>query len=301
MAGKMGNWNAKNLYLNLKSVYMNYTAGDNQESKGGYDKSYINFKLFYDRCNDFVAITNSTKYPADKYKEIEEIQAYFKSKVGEYAYQKDRRPQDAIDFLNDCAKKFAVHKLYFDTYQYSDFNFDPERIFFQMKGPTLEVISSSFESGTAIDDAKIRVDLLNLSKITSAELRTSDAGRSSFLFLYGQTNYDNGGREVQDFWMMAKKRAYIGAKKARKKDAERYENNKNEMMAISNGSKEISTVFSALKSGNKFIDFFLFFNTNNDQFRNGNYAERIREAVQFLIDYFPKKKEEMAGQTKSKF
>jgi hypothetical protein len=42
------------------------------------------------------------------------------------------------------------------------------------------------------------------------------------------------------------------------------------------------------RSTDGYFDIFLFFNRDSPQFINGKYADRIEEAFQLLVDYFPK-------------
>ena len=93
----MGKWTPKVLYMYLRSWYK---IEDKEK------ESYKFFEEMNRHCDNFFAMIDKSTYPQDKYNEIVTAQKYFESKINELAYQKDRKPQDAIDFLNESAKKF---------------------------------------------------------------------------------------------------------------------------------------------------------------------------------------------------
>lgn len=102
---KQGKWTSRVLYLYLKSSYENMTASS-QRSSSSYKESFDNYVLFGENCDKFFQIIDKATYPQEKYNDIVAIHQYFKQKAQEHANEKDRTPQDAINFLNECAKKF---------------------------------------------------------------------------------------------------------------------------------------------------------------------------------------------------
>ncbi|TDP61043.1 hypothetical protein [Flavobacterium dankookense] len=101
-------WSPKVLFLHLKSAYR-YFQLDNSSNK-----SYDNFFILSKQSESMLATIDKTTYPQEKYNEIVLMNGYFQKKTKEFEVQKDRTPQEAIDFLNKCAKDFPAKD---DTFQ----------------------------------------------------------------------------------------------------------------------------------------------------------------------------------------
>lgn len=288
LAVKMGTWKPKILYLNLKSVYLNYTAANGQTSNGQYAKRYDNFKLFFERCTTFFSLIDKATYPPEKYKEIAAIQTYFKGKVDEYTATKDRTPQDAIDFLNECAKRFPIDKKV-PAYQ-NDEGIEPiwQSLSFELKDSILIIkqLKKEKHDRTVFSYATIYMtDLSQITGILSKDFNGNICNDCGYCYLTGtETSWFNNSGNKQ-----------YGLKGC--------------VVSYSYGDTSASVGFAfqnwkhtslqILATPNKYWNGGLFDQTSAN-FQDGDYANRIKDAFQFLIDYFPKKKEE-TNETKSKF
>nr|WP_162988913.1 hypothetical protein [Pedobacter schmidteae] len=261
--------------------------------------------------NVFFKITNQATYPAEKYKEIQDIQAYFKTKAEELAYQKDRTPQDAINFLNECFKKFP-------KYPYSESNkiTKIEREI-SLYGTCLcmltKAIFHDYEYNRHFYHVKGSTKYFDLSKLwlNTFDVKYDELLKVKEVLTTGQLRYDGDNKFLAGYVAYSTNEGRIGTDNL-------YKNEKsvlkifNEMVLVPcsvafddnslKNAKQLGAFESRLISSSDAYDFIgLNFNKNAAEFIDGNYEKRIMEAYKFLLDYFPKKKEETAKQSKNKF
>lgn len=305
-------WNPKILYLYLKSVYQNYTAGSNQKSQRSYNKTYDNFKRFYEDCNGFLYTVDKNTYPKEKYQEIEDIQKYFKNKMDEYASQKDRTPKDAIDFLNECAKRFPGGYIK-SSYNVEKYTLRTETLSFELTNHFLKVIAEENKLPKKGYDSKsidLRIDIYDLSE-------GNIEYKNLFLLITPYYSYRQY-YTIYDYYSNRKR-----DKEQRERTEDRIQKKKNFIPSDANltealsekkgsehyGWKKIDRMHaganfdgSSYGSDFNFYDYFLRYSDSNQaDWEKGNYEERIREALRFLIDSVPKKKAEEKEQIKTKF
>jgi len=298
-----GKWVPKVLYLHIKSAYKNLTE-PNQTSSERISKSWGNFAAIYVKCLHFFDIVDKKTYPPDKYKEMQDIQKWSKAKEGEYAHQKDRKPQDAVDFLNECIKNYGRppirSELAGEAYGVKNQ--------FQLKGSNLLLIKEySYHASAYIRPSSSGetcvIDRIDLTKVNNLMLdgdtklliegQVYEKNSSGNPMADATTNrYDRINSTTHSFWCWESESIDV---KASKKNRSEFDNFR------SNAVEKPETIIKRKKDN---MDFLQFFTSGNSQFKNEKYAERIKDALQFLIDYFPKYKEEevqVKEQPKSKF
>jgi len=281
--GKMNNkWTPKSLYLLLKSTYKGQTE---ERSSTAFTKDYNNYLGISSLCDQFFKIIDKKTYPAEKYKEIQDIQKWSKAKEGEYAHQKDRQPEDVVDFLNECAKKFPnklTNVRYRNRQQWEtedSFNLKYRTIdslYFKLDKNILKVFSLIRQRGIKEkwNEFLLAEDKVFFGKITSIKIeKRKEEYREERMAGYLLGEGSNVYRRGQNF---SKKFEYTG------------------FNSLDKQWKESTTGY----------DIYYYFDISSQEFKDGNYGERIKEAFEFLIDYFPKQKAEevqVKEQPKSKF
>jgi type II secretory pathway pseudopilin PulG len=301
LKNQMGSWNAKTLYLYLKCVQKSY------DLQTGYNKNYNTFSGFATLCDDFFRMIDKNTYPADKYKEMQKIQTYFKQQTEQYISQKGRTPQDAVDFLNECFIKFP-------DYKYADKEKEIIKIErkISLNGTTLCVISKAIFKMTSehksnfiryytkghtsyYDLSKLRFEVFNnnglLQKLTTGETRYFEGKKR----LDGYVEYEVNEEDLGVSSLYKNEKAALKLYEAITLLPP---------SVVFDFDKDVPDPYEGEMYYNNDCACFDFVFDNFDQFsqefKDGNYAERIRDAFQFLVDAFPKKKEE-ATQPKSKF
>ena len=298
----------KVLYLMIKAVNNNLET-DKESSKNKLTKSYENYTKFYGYTTSFLKLVDPKTYPTEKLKEIELIRKSFEKGITLYEFQKGRTPEDAVAFLNDCAAKFprkrhGERKLIFTSVK------------FTFESPYLRVIDynlqSSYIPGTEFSG--VTVTFIDLSRINGIVKYSLDAENAEYLKcanceiweFSGFKNVEkpiNGGelkrtfvdgivesrrlsyRTGKDFSITDKslwadtaflpQQAFSTWKDIDEiKDSSRYKKNPSNLYFLSNP--------------NRLMDGALF-NEEAAEFQSGDYATRIKDAIQYLIDYVPKK------------
>ncbi|MBW1655352.1 hypothetical protein [Flavobacterium quisquiliarum] len=290
---KMDKWTPKVLYLYLKSSFKN--EPDNYKE---------NLELS-NLCSEFFKITNKTTYPPEKYKEILEIQAYFKRKTEELAYQKDRTPQDAVNFLNECFKKFP-------EYPYNDDKIIKIEREISLNENFLCIISKALfhtnYGGSNLYYSKGQTIYLDLSKLWLSKFNVKyDAGLTvAQLLTDGLFEYDGDKKRLIGYISYRKNEDRLDPKEiySREKNAQKdfdamilvpssvaFDNKKSKQLSVFENTLYQPTGYDFISTN---------FNTSAVEYKEGNYEKRIMEAYKFLLDYFPKK-EEKTETTTSKF
>lgn len=270
------------IYLEIKSTYGGF-ADENGKCK--IDHTYSNFQNALNRCKDFDIVLGDKKnsYPADKYKEIQDIKSYFNTQVQAFAYQKNRTPQKAIAFLNESVWKFRGEVKLGDD-RYPSLMQSASRIYFQLDSPYLKIVSYGENKRPKLDFKSVyyRVDILDLSNISKSRI---PAMGSDVIYLDGSTSYQDN-QKVPDFWFYTSSREYITVEHVSKKEAKYNETKMGHINSDTTGIAKNFRSFSRLgiNTGN----FLMFFNTHSVEFKEGKYGDRIREALDYLIDYIPK-------------
>jgi hypothetical protein len=287
---KMGKPNPRILYLDLKAIYNNLES-KNDKSEYSLKKNFRNYERFSGYCDDFFAAVDKSTYPADKYAEIVEIQKYLKEGVKQYAYEKDRKPEDAIAFLNQCAQKFAHknHNTRYINYHTGDCHFS-----FSLDSAYLIINVLANLTGDApryhwVARERIRIDLSKVWIETGAfqyYIIYKD-------FLYNEFGYMTSILEKYGSALTDKEAPIIVSTKTYADNKAKYDNinwywNWNYDRKMEFPQEKFESEINRLgyrKIGSGFYIYNLF-ETGSEEFRDGNYRKRIKDAFEFLIEYF---------------
>jgi len=274
------------LYLEIKSTYGAFV---DKEGKCKIDHTYTNFQKALNRCKDFDLVLGDHKnsYPADKYKEIQDIKTYFNTQVQALAYQKDRTPQDAVDFLNECTKIYKGGLLKYAIDPGHSFMSDA-KISFQLVDHFLKVTCVSDEMVGSTKRLEVRVDIYDL---TESKIATPDRFGGIVVTPYYTKRF------YKSLYDYNSKKKY---KREQKQESEEMVKSLVDLMPSEitiNGMEKMDSL-KVKRDGHSddqfhFLDYFFI--------PGDSYQIRITEAMKFLVDAFPKKKEEPVNQVKSKF
>lgn len=301
LINQLGKANPKILYLTLKAVYNNLEK-KNDNSKRRFKKSYKNFSKLNGYADEFFSLIDKNTYPAEKHRDMMEVHEYIQAGLKTYAYQINRKPEDAIRFLNECASKFAMKSdpnnhvtpggqcevsfslngsqliiNAFGTYEhYRDRRSNQvgrERIIIDLSKVWLETMKTKYHT------AKFWYQyffLLEFGNLTIHEIGERHHREDNYFWktdnagpvIVGPTIFING-KSKYDFMSW-----YWDYKYSKKMS---YDLDEFEKRIQSDGMFKTGT---GLYIYNFFDQFY------NDEFTAGKYRERILEAFEFLIDYF---------------
>lgn len=280
----------KVLYLQLKAIYNNI-ENNKDESVFKLDKSFRTFSEFLHYTNTFFNIVDKNTYPTEKYNEILVIQEYFTKGLKDLEYQKDRKPEDAITFLNECATKFAMKDTK-SQYNYGDF-----KVKFILENSILriEVFSKIIDGGKPKDNkvARERI-LIDLSKVWIDYFNYTYQGSFEKLF-YSEFGLSGRLASLNKYFpspvdknapMIIGPEIFIDGKSKYDNISWFYQWHYNKNLEYSDEEFEKDNKlygYSTLSSG-----FYLynFFDQNSDEFKANDYRKRIADAFEYLIVYF---------------
>jgi hypothetical protein len=151
-----------------------------------------------------------------------------------------------------------------------------------------------------------RCYFLNLARITGVETRMTEVEKRNS-YLIGAIVNKNGSK-TQDFaferiWW---KESFGSEKELLKTYPKIKEETQKYLDTLSAPDKDfkyqavITRINNQYVGDYNYVPFFKYFATGSSEFINGKYEDRIEEAFQFLIDYFPKEKS-VEPERKSKF
>lgn len=221
------------------------------------DLNNYTFLLYY--CNEILKEIDINTYPAEKYEKLIEAKDFANQGIKKYAYQKDRKPEDAIAFLNETAAKFPYRK-------YSNQKCDTAT--FSLKDDILE-ISNIFFVGE--DNFAKRFNYIIFNKLYIKLSKSWKIGRE----LFSQNKEGN--------FLFIKR--FIKSKDSRNFD---YKNSK-EFEEFNKSNFENAKLVSYNEKGINFFDFSTLeqiFDFENKEFIKGEYSHRIQEALKFLFEYY---------------
>ncbi len=300
---RMDKWTPKTLSLFLKSVYKNFTE-TNQISQQNFKKNdYLQYSSYYNDCNQFFKMVDQATYPADKYKEIQDIQAYFKQKMEQFAYQKDRTPDKAIAFLNECAAKFPnpeiggydlrgiqkelkfTHIVYGNKTVGNYINFKIDSGYLHIRALTKD----QSQHGKNLNEVYSMYDIIDLQHSPSLDKDTVNTGEVYF-YPRHETHY------TKDFTVPEQDTLLL--QKQRKDDADYFTGYTYHLGILNTRNKN---TFS-FKENELVIQYPIldFFDNKNKEFIDGGYAGRIEEAFKYLTDYYPKQKQQQKSAQRDK-
>ncbi len=278
---KIGKSNPKILYLKIKAIKENLDNNP-QKSNKILNRNYNNYNNFVQNTNNFFSLIDKDTYPSDKYDEILRIQNQFKTELKNYEFEKDRKPEDAIAFLNAVGKKFGK-KI---NYSYESW------------GKSLD-IKFSMDSSKLIIDAGGVDDLEGKPRFRSVGKERLIIDLSKAWFINEKVSFYDYTRRVYDLCTWDS----IGG--------DRVYNNASVVITTTSTLDGNTTTYDnifyyrmfelcrkciltneefekklLLKKSN--TNFFIYglFDQNSEEFKEGGYQKRIRDAFVFLIDYY---------------
>jgi hypothetical protein len=291
---KMGNPNPRLLYLDLKAIYNNLEK-KNDKSEYTLKKNYKNYLRFSGYADDFFSLVDKNTYPTDKYNEIVEIKKYLDAGMKEYEYEKNRKPEDAISFLNECSQKF--YRTDHDTKYVTDgkgdchvnFSLDSSKLI-------INVTATITGDGAKYNEVGYERIIIDLSKVW-IEVQPLDYYWKYDVFFYLEfgniSMFDvkekyklTYPRTDDNAPMITSTKTYINNKAKIDNILWHFSHHYDKKMKIENEDFEKyvkSDGFSKLSAG-----FYIYnlFDQSSDEFRDGNYKKRIKDAFEFLIDYY---------------
>ncbi len=293
---------SKTQYLLIKSIYKNFTETNQISQDKLKQNNYQQYKFCADECTHFFKMVDQATYPADKYKEIQDIQAYFKQKMEQFAYQKDRTPEKAIAFLNECAAKFpnpgiggrdyrSIQKgVEFTHSVLADYNKTMGNyINFKIDSGYLHIRAITKDkdyNGKKYNEMYSIYDVIDLQH--SPSLDKDSVNNGDVYYCPRHTSYFDRNFTVreQDTLLYQKQR----------KDNADYFTGYYDYLIIDK-KNTFSFREKALVINYPILDFF---DEKNKEFIDGGYAGRIEEAFKYLTDYYPKQKQQQKSAQRDK-
>lgn len=285
-------WTAPVLYLYIKSVHKSYLQAGS--ANVGYDKTYDNFTLFNSYCEQFFKTVDKNTYPQDKYADVVKAQEYFLQMQKNYLYQKDRTPQKAVAFLNECLRKFEKVAVLREKRYYGETELVSEnRPVFQLDSPYLKLVHYGHDKRYYGKGKKAYTTNVTYYRVVLIDFsRATNFSNNSNGLLAGQIAYENGVKLMQhellksDFTRIDN---YDNASKAPDDNIARNEAQQRKINSDTTGfPPQLKTGGWAKSIAG--IDVLNFFNTTSQEFIDGKYQSRIIEAFQYLVSYYPKVK-----------
>lgn len=279
LKNKMGTWNPKVLYIYLQSAYKTYNSGKEADNKfGNRHETFVAFKGLVD---SFFTMIDKDTYPKDKLADIVTAQQYFGDMAQKSAYQTTRTPEKAVAFLNDCAMRFrnftlgnardfGTHDLSWDSPMggtpYINFRIDSSYLRIVVISKTKNKDRGAWNRVTVWNDI---IDLKHAPAIDEGKTTIDDR---VYIFNHHYYTFDRQG----DFdkvdtialsinWIEGKQFAMYKSKFSK---------------TALDRTPLITMVYP--------ID--LLFNQTNKEFIEGKYADRVREAYNYLLTYYAKEK-----------
>lgn len=291
---KIGKPNPRILYLDLKAIYNNLEK-KNDKSEYTLKRNYKNYKRFSGYADDFFSAVDKSTYPTDKYNEMLELQKYLNAGMKEYEYEKDRKPTDAINFLNECSSKFSSPSKKVRDQGECDvkFSLDSTNLIIDVLAKRKDFDRpKSNEVGRekiVIDLSKAWIENKNLTyyepHFNFDVFFWSEFGNSALLNVKKRYNFDYPAKDENAPLIVGPKIYLNGDGKIDNitwffqfhydKKFEYPDEQFNRDMKFY-GTQKLSTGFYL----------YSFFNQLNDEFRDNNYRKRILDAFEFLIDFY---------------
>lgn len=316
---KLGEANPRILYLALKSAY-NSLEKKNDKSELSFKKTYKNFSILNEDAEKFFSMIDKNTYPSEKYREMVEIREYIQAGLKTYAYQNERKPEDAINFLNDCARKFAIKA---DASPVKDCIVCGScEVSFSLNGSQLIInvfgtYEDKYDRGSnqagreriVIDLSKVWIKNFEYkyhNVLTYQHFFTLEFGNIAIHEIHENRNLSHFWKTDEAAPMIVGPTIYIDGK-AKYDNIDWYydfEYNKKLIYKIEDFEKHLNS-HGMVKTGVGFYIYNFFNQDWNDEFKAGKYRERILEAFEFLIDYFgggtPTQNKQENDKNKSKF
>lgn len=279
---KMGRKTRKVQWLLVEAGYNAYFYAINKLTKKQLDSasasllSYKNLSGLHAEIRQLEALMDSSEY---WYSYVRDIDAEVMEKVNENIYQKDRTPEKAVLFLNECTKLFPK--------SVAGYNKGNVSINFSINKDILKVDVSGKIDYEHVKDSYFKGELLiPLSKV-SVEKRWVDRIKNAVDPIYiFNSNAKRSNTSAKQYYLSDTLPVLIGVSKDenyQEKLLTRRSYEKSEKRAAS----ELKKAFQYDTNGGFYL--FQFFNESILRFKDDNYDEKIEETFRYLIDYFKNK------------
>jgi len=287
LKNKMGSWTPKVLYIYLQSAYKAYNGGKEADNKfGNRHETFVAFKTLADSFFPMI----DKDYPKEKYADIVTAQQYFADMVKKSAYQTTRTPEKAIAFLNDCANKFRNRAIGnaddFGTYniEYAwPLDESTPYINFRVDSGYLRIVVVSkkkSQNGGRFNRVVLWNDIIDLKHAPATDENKTSVDDRVYIFSHHYYTFDRQG----DFDKVDTIALSISWQAD--KQVALYKNKFSKTMLV----KTPKTVMK--------YPLDILFDQKNKDFVDGKYADRTREAFDYLLNYYPKEKSPVVVVTK---
>ena len=305
---KAGKSTPRVLYLQMRAAYNNLEKKDDKSSFRLH-KSYRQYSRMNGLADQFFALADKKTYPPDKYSEIDSIARYFREGLTRHAGEKDRTPADAIRFLNETAEilkitgkddnKFSEPKG--DGYMEIKFSLEGSFLVIDMFG---ELKDFKEKSNSQAARKRLRI---NLSKVWISDTDSFKVYLSGYYFGYSLRflnefgNYKHLNKELE-FFINYRGRDFLFnfLNAPLIKGPEIFIDGRSQTDAIQWYSDFINQKkpayppdqFEAKLKANGYnmhappVFIYSFFDHQSKKYYDENYGQRIRDAFEFLMEYY---------------
>lgn len=232
--------------------------------------NYKNLSFLNSQAKDLLSLATPADSAADWLSAARVYEEDTRSMAEDYIYQKDRTPEKAVSFLNECATKFRKKPLY-----------APEgraNASFSIKDSILEIRASLSEewSSKRIKDlyyeGLVRINLKEVYVDKRMINRSKEKVYSSYLFIEFPAFYNESEFKIDTLPILSNSKNQPALFLASGVD-------KSELRAL---NKRIKAKEYPLP----YLNIFHMFNENGPRFTEEKYDKKIQETFQYLIDYF---------------
>ena len=279
LTNKMGRKTRKVQWLLVESGYNAFSyaidRSANKQMDSAYTSllSYKNLSVLHAEIRQLEAMMDSSE---NSYSYVREIGSKVMDEVNKYAYQKDRTPEKAIAFLNDCAKKFQK------KVEYRGGEFD---IKFKLDSGVLIVKAAATTFGKYYKKpyykGELKIHLKNVWIDRRYIYRMKSEMGLVYIFAMPQSASRSSSIQADTLPVITDG---SNSSTAMNKIVQRRSNGKTEKSAM----KDLENNAFTRISEPYVISLFHFFNESIPNFKEENYDQKIEETFRYLIDYFKK-------------
>lgn len=277
---KMGKWTPRVMYMYLQCVFKNYTEAT---QNGGirYPVDYKKFCSFKSQADTFFTLVDKSSYPQDKYNNMVTAQKYFSDMMAKYKYQEDRTPESAVAFLNECARKYTNPHVggQPDIKNTSNVVYTNENSGDYFDRTLRFTLRDGYLFVTIVNKWRYKVDRKNTFAVINNDVIDLHSGQPT----NAQTNYVKS--YIYHNLYIYKNRDDLPKQDSMLPMKVLVQNTDKFRYACVRGSNERIDSFNVAATYLRFPVLDLFSRTSD--FYAGRYDDRILEAFNFLLNYYP--------------
>jgi hypothetical protein len=277
LAEQMGRKTRKVQWLLVESGYTAFSYAIDRAFKKQLDTasaallSYKNLSELHAEIRQLEAIMDTSEY---RYSYVRDIGSEVLAKANEHIYQKDRTPEKAVAFLNECAKKFPK------TAESRGVNFD---IQFKLNGSVLNINAAAATFSkyykTPYYKGEMNIDLNGV--WIEQRYVTRMKSEMELVYIFSDPNPSGSGYQSDTLPVL-----YDGstASDAFFKISWRRSSGKTDKIA----KQELEDASFRILYAPYIISIYHFFNEAMPEFSREQYDRKIEETFRYLINYFKK-------------